>query len=191
MSDVPHFDPNPARPTKGWFGRNWLWFVPLLGLSSFCFCCLGCGGIIFGVLQTIKSSEPYQMALAHVQADPEVRELLGEPIVESGFMPLGQVNVLNDAGDATFSFNVSGPKKEASVNASAIREGGQWRLTSVEVSPTDGSSSPIVWPPEADWHGPLDESDMRRADPADEETGDTSGSDPTENEPHGAATDIP
>jgi len=146
MSDVAHFDPNAAGPKKGWFARNWLWFLPVVGLSSFCVCCLGCGGIFFGVMQTIKSSEAYQMALAHVQNDPAVQELLGEPIVEAGFMPLGQVNVNNGGGDAELYFQVSGPKGEASVSANAIRENGQWELTYIEVTPADGSSGPIVWP---------------------------------------------
>jgi hypothetical protein len=154
MSDVAHFDPNPAGPKKGWFARNWLWFLPVVGLSSFCVCCLGCGGIFFGVMQTIKSSEAYQMALAHVQNDPEVRELLGEPIVEAGFMPLGQVNVNNGAGDAELYFQVSGPKGQASVSANALRENGQWELTYVEVTPDDGSSGPIVWPSDAAMEGP-------------------------------------
>jgi Cytochrome oxidase complex assembly protein 1 len=196
MSNAPQFDPNPAPPTKGWFARNWLWFVPLVGLSSGCLCCLGCGGIIFGVLQTIKSSEPYQMALAHVQADAEVRELLGEPIVESGFMPLGEVNVENGEGNASLYFHVSGPNGEASVSANATREGGQWRLTYVEVTPSDGSGSSIVWPPDAAMQQPdvdlqLDvrveptDEDPSVENPADAPDGSAPEGDPQENAPDG------
>lgn len=149
MSTVSHFDPNPATPKKGWFGRNWLWFVPVTLLSTGCFCCLGCGGIFFGVFQALKSSEPYQMALAHVQNDPQVIAALGEPIVEAGIVPFGAVEVENDHGSSTLHFQISGPKGEAWVSSTAVREGGRWQLTFVEVTPSDSSAAPIVWPADA------------------------------------------
>lgn len=149
MSSAPQFDPNPAPPRKGWFGRNWLWFVPVTLLSTGCLCCLGCGGIFVGVFQALKSSEPYQLAMAHVQNDPQVIAVLGEPVVEAGFVPFGAVEVENDGGTATLYFQVSGPQGQAWVSATAVREVGQWRLTYVEVAPSDGSSSPIVWPADA------------------------------------------
>ena len=159
MSNVPQFDPNPA-PRKGWFGRNWLWFVPVVLLSTGCFCCLGCGGIFFGVFQALKSSEPYQMALAHVQNDPEVIGVLGEPIVEAGFVPFGAVEVENDHGTSTLHFQVSGPNGQAWVSSTAVREGGRWQLTFVEVTPDDGSTGPIVWPADAAIEGPNVEIDF-------------------------------
>ncbi|MBX3413725.1 MAG: hypothetical protein KF708_13625 [Pirellulales bacterium] len=185
MSNVAHFDPNPTPPpSKNWFGRNWLWFVPVVLLSTGCFCCLGCGGLFFGVLQSLKSSEPYQMTLAHVQSDPEVIELLGEPITDDGYFVGGNISVENGDGNATLYFKVKGPNGTAGVSSNAVRETGQWRLTYVEVAPDDGSD-PIVWPPEARQQIP--EIDLRfdgAVMPADEspvdETADPATEEPTE-----------
>jgi hypothetical protein len=125
------------QPRRGWWSRNWRWFVPttLLALGLLCGgCCLGIVGALFGVL---KFTEPYQMVLKRVQNDPQVIRHLGEPIAEAGWFPSGERNVRNGGGDARLDFNVAGPKGKAHVHAEARRIAGRWVLTRLEVTPED------------------------------------------------------
>jgi hypothetical protein len=48
-----------------------------------------CAGIFFWLIGSLKSSEPYQMALKRVCTDGQVIEMLGKPIEETGWMPTG------------------------------------------------------------------------------------------------------
>ncbi len=132
-------DPTPAtpadRPRRGWLRRNWLWFVPTTVLVLCGGFCIGIFGLVFGLL---KSSDPYQMALQRVQNDPQVIQLLGQPIEESGWFPTGQLNIENDRGDARFDFDVAGPNGKAHVHTEARRISGRWGLTRLEVTPEDG-----------------------------------------------------
>ena len=122
------------RPRRGWWSRNWLWFVPtaLLGSALLCGGCFV--GIFCAIIGVLTSSEPYQMALQRVQKDPQVIGSLGEPIEESGWFPTGEVNLQNDRGNARFDFDVAGPKGKAHVRTEARRIAGRWGLTRLEVT---------------------------------------------------------
>ena len=126
-------------PRRGWFRRNWLWFVPLvlLGLGVLCASC--CGGILLTVFGVLRSSEPYVMALEQVQNDPKVIERLGEPIEPASWAPSGNIHVSNGRGDASLRFDVKGPRGTAHVSTQARRIDGQWGLTTLEVTFDDGT----------------------------------------------------
>lgn len=70
--------PVAAGVQRGWFFHNLWWMLPAAFLVVLlpCGCC---GGILFWVIGSLKSSEPYQMALHCVQAAPPVIEQLGNP----------------------------------------------------------------------------------------------------------------
>ncbi len=81
----------------------------------------------------LKSTEPYRMALAQVQAAPEVIAQLGQPIRDVEILPSGSLY-----GDkANLMFRIAGPKGRASVRVEARRIGGAWGLSLVEVTTTD------------------------------------------------------
>ncbi len=129
--------PAPAR--KGWFRRNWLWFVPLVIVLLALVCAGLCAGIVRTVLYALKSSEPYQTALTEVQKNPQVIEGLGQPVEEVGWPPpSGSVHVQNGGGTANLVFSVKGPKGEAQVRTEARRTRGQWETTALEVTLADG-----------------------------------------------------
>jgi hypothetical protein len=132
MSTEPQtFTPEP--PPRGWWSRNWMWFVPSM-VAVLCICPAGCcGGLFMTGMNVIKSSEPYQTALQRVQQDPTVIERLGEPIT-ADFLANGQVNMVNDGGDARFDFTVRGPKGEAKVHTEATRAGGVWTTDTLRVT---------------------------------------------------------
>jgi len=101
--------------------------------------CGCCGGIFWWLISTLKSSEPYQMALERVRTNPQVIGQLGKPIEESSWMPTGNFSyhIINGmaSGEATFNFNVAGPKGTAHVHAQALCRGGQWRFLQLQVTP--------------------------------------------------------
>ena len=140
MEDLDQGQVTPApRPPRGWWSRNWLWFVPTTLLVMVVLCGGCCGGLFLLAISKIKSSEPYQMALEQVQNDPQVIEQLGEPIEEASWLPVGEITVENGGGEARLDFDVAGPKGKAHVRAQARRVAGKWgRLASLEVTPEGG-----------------------------------------------------
>lgn len=81
----------------------------------------------------LKFTEPYRMALAQVQASPEVAAQLGRPIRDVEFLPSGSIH----GEKANLMFRISGPKGRASVRAEARRIGGSWGLSLLEVTTAD------------------------------------------------------
>ena len=81
-------------------------------------------GIFAWLIGSLKSSEPYQMALERVRTNPQVMDQLGDPIKESSWMPTGNFsyNTTNGvaSGEATFAFDVAGPKGTAHVHARLV-----------------------------------------------------------------------
>ncbi len=116
--------------------RAW-WLIPVGCLGAFVFCCglpVSIGLVLFGA---IKSSTPYQESLARAQANPEVQELLGEPI-EAAFLVSGSIEVNGPNGHAGLSYDVSGPKGTATVTLDADKVGGEWTYNILKVQPTTG-----------------------------------------------------
>lgn len=110
----------PVKPKKGWFGRNWFWFIPLVILLPI-LCC--CGGGIFMVnygIGQIMQSTAYTDTLTTMQQNSDVQRAIGTPIdTPEGFMDLvaledqgGTIN-LQAVGSQQFfdaRIPISGPK---------------------------------------------------------------------------------
>jgi hypothetical protein len=117
---------------KGWWGRNWKWFVPVTVLFLVLLCAL-CGfGMLGSVMGIIKSTEPYETALERARADARVVEVLGEPI-EDGFFVQGNVNVTNQSGQADLAIPVSGPNGSGTIHVDATRTAGRWSYATLEL----------------------------------------------------------
>ena len=56
--------PPPTVQGHNWFSRNWKWFIPTVILVPILAIALFVGGILSFVFGMIKSSEPYQHAVA-------------------------------------------------------------------------------------------------------------------------------
>ena len=113
------------QPRSNWFGRNWLWAVPVGCLTPV----VACGGFIALILTVvfgaIKSSDPYQQSLARVTADRRVVTALGTP-VEPALIVLGNININGSSGNADISYGVSGPKGFGTVYVVATKAAGVW-----------------------------------------------------------------
>lgn len=136
--DQARFDAEP--PKRGWFRRNWLWFVPTIILLPI-FLCGGCFATIFyAVVSGIKGSGAYQTALERVQQSPEVQAAIGQPITDTTVFPTGNIQTTNNEGTAKLLFSVAGPNGTANVDLNAILVDGTWHYEKLDVTCSDGST---------------------------------------------------
>jgi hypothetical protein len=121
---------------KGWWGRNWKWFVPT-GCLGMVLLAVAFGflivGIVFGAL---KSSDAYKSALAQAKADPRVMSALGSPITD-GFFVGGKTNVSGSSGDADMKVPISGPKGKGTLYFVASKFAGKWTFSKLMVGVAD------------------------------------------------------
>jgi hypothetical protein len=119
----------PAQPTQAKRPRRW----PTILLLVLIVLAAGAGVAWYQLGGKLKSTEPYKLALAQVQKDPQVIAQLGEPVRDAEFLPSGSVH-----GDTSnVMFRVAGPKGRASVRAEARRIAGKWGLTALDVITAD------------------------------------------------------
>jgi hypothetical protein len=124
----------PTPPAKkGWFGRNWKWFVPLG-----CFTMIGAfvgviALIFFLVVGAIKSTDVYQQALDKAKSNPEVIGSIGQPI-KDGMLPQGNINTSGDSGEADFQIPISGPAGSGKIYVEAKKRVGEWEFNSLIVT---------------------------------------------------------
>lgn len=81
--------------------------------------------MVMGIGKALKNNDPYKDSIAAVQANPAAIEALGEPI-KPGFMPSGNISVVNDGGEVDFSIPVSGPKGSGTIAVIGTKAGGVW-----------------------------------------------------------------
>jgi len=122
----------PDAPRKGWFGRNWKWFVPTGCMTIIVLIVAFVGGIFAFVAGSMKSSDAYTQAMARVAADPQVADKIGHP-VSPGWFISGNVNVNGDSGDANLAIPVSGPKGKGKVYVEAKKGAGLWQFETLQV----------------------------------------------------------
>jgi hypothetical protein len=162
-------------------GRNWLWFIPtVVGLPT-CLCLGCCGGFFYFVTGAIRSSEPYGMALEAVNEDPVVVGRLGEPIEESGYMPMGSINVSNGDGVAHFVIKVAGPDGEATVTCDATKANGVWEVDYLHVLFSDGTAHQMIGPEMWDGsglEGPIEVEEVEEDSEVMEDSGEGEDDDP-------------
>lgn len=93
---------------KGWFGRNWKWFVPTLILVPlFCCCGVPIGGYFLFQDQMIKMSPYYTEPLQLVEQNTAAGEVLGTPI-EAG-KPVVSEKIQGGTQYLVIEYPVTGP----------------------------------------------------------------------------------
>jgi hypothetical protein len=104
---------------------------------------LGCGALVVGlvafiafilivVFGSMRSSTPYQDAMARAQNDPRVIEALGSP-VKPGYFISGQINTNNNDGDVNISIPLHGPKGGGILEVKGTKTSGTWKYESMKV----------------------------------------------------------
>jgi len=89
------------------------------------------GGFILLFVLMFPKFEPYLMAVGRLTQSPAAISELGTPITP-GF-PWGHFSTTGDRGEAQLSFSATGPKEHGTVYADAIKTGGKWRLTRLDL----------------------------------------------------------
>ena len=111
---------------KSWFGRNWLWFIPLTGCLGFILLIvLGVGAAFFGVSNMINNATPVEYAIELAAKNELVIKNLGEPIEKYG-IPSGNISLTNDDGDVDFSIPIRGNIGEGTLVVRGIKIDGEW-----------------------------------------------------------------
>lgn len=132
-----------AKPQKGWFGRNWFWFIPTIILLPVLCCCGGGVALVWFGLNTIKNETPYKDSVAAAQQHPDVQAALGTPIEVGGFM-----GIPTDGSEPDFqpgmymimNIPIVGPNGSATIYVDATSSDGvNWTYTTQEVELPDGT----------------------------------------------------
>ncbi|MEA5444089.1 cytochrome c oxidase assembly factor Coa1 family protein [Cyanobium gracile] len=130
-----------SKPAPNWWARNWKWLVPagcltgVAGLAGFIALIVG---LVFGL---IKSTTPYQQALAKAQKDPVVISRLGTPI-RGGLLVSGSVNLSGGTGQANLAIPLQGSKGSGTLYVEARQSAGTWTYSTLTLQP-DGVGEPI------------------------------------------------
>ena len=90
------------------------------------------GSILAIVFGAIRSSEPFEQAVAEVQSNPQAIRALGEPI-KVGWFVGGSISVTGASGDADLTIPVSGSTDKGTLYVTATKSDGVWRLTRMEL----------------------------------------------------------
>ena len=119
-------------PRRGWWSRNWKWFVPT-GCLAFLVLVVGFAVLIgFLIFAGMKSTDVYKQALARAKSDPAVAAALGTPLHEGWFLS-GKTSVEGPTGEADIAIPVSGPKGAGTVYAVASKSAGRWTFSKLEL----------------------------------------------------------
>nr|WP_321232652.1 cytochrome c oxidase assembly factor Coa1 family protein [uncultured Psychroserpens sp.] len=111
---------------KNWFGRNWLWVLPVGGcLTVILLFIFGVGAAIFGVANIIKGSAPYEYAVEAAKDNTEVQLALGEAIDTDGVFE-GNITINNSTGEADLKIPIKGDKGKGTIVIVAEKEGDDW-----------------------------------------------------------------
>ena len=138
---MPGPPPPPMALPKSWFARNWKWFVPTLVFGLVVLLALFVGGLVTFIFGMMKSSVPYQHALAVASSNPDVARELGTPIVPGWFLS-GNINVSGGSGDANLAIPLNGKLRHGTVYVVAKKTGGVWTYTTLQAL-VDGNQVPI------------------------------------------------
>jgi hypothetical protein len=94
------------------------------------------GGFILVFVLMFSKIEPYLIAVGQLNQSPAAIRELGEPI-RPGF-PWGKFSTTGDRGTAELSFSATGPKGHGTVYVDAVKSGGSWRLTRLDLAVDGG-----------------------------------------------------
>jgi Cytochrome oxidase complex assembly protein 1 len=130
-------EPKPAPPKRrGWFRRNWRWFVPMLLLAIIV---AGGGALYWNFFLRVYNLQVCREAMKAIEADKGVQETLGQPITNA-YWPSQETipNARIEKDEIDVIWNIEGPKKRATAHLLAKRRQGQWDTVMLEVTPAGG-----------------------------------------------------
>jgi hypothetical protein len=146
--------PGPEQKPRGWWSRNWKWFVPTLFLCMIIMCSGCVVGIFFGIAGLFRNAEPYLPAMEKIQANQEVQEAFGQPVRDNSWIPTWSP----DRDNIDVRWDLVGPKGKGKAYVKARLGKGKMEIVVIEVTlPTgkrvvihdegpDGNDAPVFKP---------------------------------------------
>ncbi len=133
--------PLPVPPRRGWWSRNWKWFVPTLLLLFVILCC-GCPvGFGFWFYSRVYEVPPLQQAMQQIQSNEELAQDLGQPIKPVYFPP---PTFQGSEREIEVRWFIRGPKGQATAHIKARPGGGGFETVMLEVTLADGKKVSIA-----------------------------------------------
>jgi hypothetical protein len=131
-----------AKPQRGWWRRNWKWFVPAVLIGCVAIACLGAA--IF--LYEIHHRDPYIKTMAAALENPVLKEALGEPMKDLRWLPapLDGYYTKEDRGEVNWYWEIGGPKGNCKIHVQGRRLQGQWQYQVMEATLADGRKISLI-----------------------------------------------
>jgi hypothetical protein len=127
--------------TESWLSRNWKWLVPTVVLGLVLLVAVAVGALLTFVFGLLKSSEPYQHAVAVASSNQDVVRELGSP-VSPGWFVSGSVNISDASGEANLAIPLNGSLRHGTVYVVAKKIDGVWKYSSLKTL-VEGREIPI------------------------------------------------
>jgi len=138
---IPAPPPSPVSLPESWISRNWKWLVPTIVLGLVLLVAVAVGALVTFVFGLLKSSEPYQHAVAVASSNQEVVRELGAP-VSPGWFVSGSVNISDASGEANLAIPLNGSLRHGTVYVVAKKIDGVWKYSSLKTL-VEGREIPI------------------------------------------------
>jgi hypothetical protein len=121
--------PGPEQKPRGWWSRNWKWFVPTVFLCLI----LMCGGCLTGIgvlfISGLRHLEPYVVTMDKIQANPEAQEAFGQPIRDDSWFPV----LTPDGNNMDIRWDLAGPKGKGKAHVKARMSDNKFETVFIEV----------------------------------------------------------
>lgn len=121
--------------------RRWLRYA----LFAYAGAAVVCVALAWTFSTAVKRSEPFQRALAQLEHDAQVAQVLGVPL-DTGLV-LGSFEWGSGSGKADMSFRLTGPKASGRAYVSADKRANVWTINQVAVELEDGRRLPVATAP--------------------------------------------
>ncbi len=113
-----------------------------VGIGAFFGVPLFFGLVFWGVFSAIKSSDAYLITVEELREHPRLERALGHPVVPSGWLTMGNIQMHNSSGWAELSFDVEGPRASGEVEAYLERQERIWSIKQLRVMTERGEE---IW----------------------------------------------
>ncbi len=100
------------------------------------------GVALYSAMSFLTGSDVVSRMIDEAEADPRVEKAIGTPL-DPSFWKDGAFSLSDDGGQASLSFNVTGPKGEGVLSSEAVKTDGEWEIVSLTVL-VAGSGEQIV-----------------------------------------------
>ncbi|MCW8916632.1 MAG: cytochrome c oxidase assembly factor 1 family protein [Magnetovibrio sp.] len=98
--------------------------------------------IVWGVITLFNSSDAYLLTLEELRHHPRLERPMGHPVVPSGWLTLGNIQMQNSDGWAELNFGVEGPRAVGKAEVYLERQNSVWTIKQLYVKTERGEE---IW----------------------------------------------